>query len=567
MEIAEHFDYDVVVMGAGLAGLTAALTLAEQYPHLRVAVLSKVHPVRSHSGAAQGGINAAVAADDKWEDHYYDTLKGGGFLGDQDAVGILTREASSAIDALDRWGAIFDRNADGTYAQRPFGGQRRNRTCYVADKTGHALLTTCFEQSVKRRIDVFAEWFVFALIEDGKAFHGLLAFNNATGKLGYFAARAALIATGGAGRVFGQSSNALINTGDGMALALRAGIPLKDIEFFQIHPTGLPNGILITEGARGEGGCLINKDGERFMQRYAPKFMELAPRDLVARSVQQEINEGRGFADGCVRLDLRHLGAEKITVRLPQIREISIYFAGVDPIEEPIPIRPTVHYTMGGIDVDTNCATKLTGLFAAGEASCVSVHGANRLGGNSLLEAVVFGIRAGNMLAEFLDGYTGPTRQDDGVLLSDAVSRFVALFDDETAEETSRLRKEMEQEMVASFGLFRQRDTMQAGLAEIERLVGRYRRVRVRERSLVFNMELIRALELGFMLDVAHACAVASLARRESRGSHYRFDYPHLDNQEFLKHSLVSMSPAGDMALSYRDVTVIDTRPLDEIKY
>ena len=567
MEIAERFDYDVVVMGAGLAGLTAALTLAEQYPHLRVAVLSKVHPVRSHSGAAQGGINAAVAADDKWEDHYYDTLKGGGFLGDQDAVGILTREASSAIYALDRWGAIFDRNADGTYAQRPFGGQRRNRTCYVADKTGHALLTTCFEQSVKRRIDVFAEWFVFALIEDGEAFHGFLAFDNATGKLGYFAARAALIATGGAGRVFGQSSNALINTGDGMALALRAGIPLKDIEFFQIHPTGLPNGILITEGARGEGGYLINKDGERFMQRYAPKFMELAPRDLVARSVQQEINEGRGFADGCVRLDLRHLGAEKITVRLPQIREISIYFAGVDPIEEPIPIRPTVHYTMGGIDVDTNCATKLTGLFAAGEASCVSVHGANRLGGNSLLEAVVFGIRAGNMLAEFLDGYTGPTRQDDGVLLSDAVSRFVALFDDETAEETSRLRKEMEQEMVASFGLFRQRDTMQAGLAEIERLVGRYRRVRVRERSLVFNMELIRALELGFMLDVAHACAVASLARRESRGSHYRFDYPHLDNQEFLKHSLVSMSPAGDMALSYRDVTVIDTQPLDEIKY
>ena len=567
MEIAERFDYDVVVMGAGLAGLTAALTLAEQYPHLRVAVLSKVHPVRSHSGAAQGGINAAVAADDKWEDHYYDTLKGGGFLGDQDAVGILTREASSAIYALDRWGAIFDRNADGTYAQRPFGGQRRNRTCYVADKTGHALLTTCFEQSVKRRIDVFAEWFVFALIEDGKAFHGLLAFDNATGKLGYFAARAALIATGGAGRVFGQSSNALINTGDGMALALRAGIPLKDIEFFQIHPTGLPNGILITEGARGEGGYLINKDGERFMQRYAPKFMELAPRDLVARSVQQEINEGRGFADGCVRLDLRHLGAEKITVRLPQIREISIYFAGVDPIEEPIPIRPTVHYTMGGIDVDTNCATKLIGLFAAGEASCVSVHGANRLGGNSLLEAVVFGIRAGNMLAEFLDGYTGPTRQDDGVLLSDAVSRFVALFDDETAEETSRLRKEMEQEMVASFGLFRQRDTMQAGLAKIERLVGRYRRVRVRERSLVFNMELIRALELGFMLDVAHACAVASLARRESRGSHYRFDYPHLDNQEFLKHSLVSMSPAGDMALSYRDVTVIDTQPLDEIKY
>ena len=567
MEIAERFDHDVVIMGAGLAGLTAALTLAEQYPHLRVAVLSKVHPVRSHSGAAQGGINAAVAADDKWEDHYYDTLKGGGFLGDQDAVAVLTREAPAAIYALDRWGSIFNRNADGSYAQRPFGGQRRNRTCYVADKTGHALLTTCFEQSVRQRIEIFAEWFVTSLIEDGGTFLGFLALNNATGKLGYFSARAGLIATGGAGRIFGQSSNALINTGDGMSLALRAGIPLKDIEFFQIHPTGLPNGILITEGARGEGGYLINKDGERFMQRYAPKFMELAPRDLVARSVQQEINEGRGFDDGCVRLDLRHLGAEKITARLPQIREITIYFAGVDPIEEPIPIRPTVHYTMGGIDVNIDCATSHTGVFAAGEASCVSVHGANRLGGNSLLEAIVYGIRAGSSLATFLDGYAGPARRSEDALLADAVSGFEARFGDETGEDTPGLRGDMERAMVASFGLFRQHDTMQTGLDEIERLTERYRRVRVRERNLVFNLELIRALELGFMLDVARACAVAALARRESRGGHYRFDYPSLDNQEFLKHSLVTMSPDGRLALSYRDVTIVDTQPLDEIKY
>ena len=474
MKISEHFDYDVVIMGAGLAGLSSALTLAERHPDMRVAVVSKVHPVRSHSGAAQGGINAAVAADDKWEDHYYDTLKGGGFLGDQDAVRILTEHAPDAIYTMDRWGTVFSRNDDGTYAQRPFGGQRRNRTCYVADKTGHALLTTSFEQAVHKRLDIFAEWFVFALINDGERFQGFLAFDNTTSKIGYFSARAGLIATGGAARVFGQSSNALINTGDGMSLALRAGIPLKDIEFFQIHPTGLPNGILITEGARGEGGYLINAKGERFMERYAPKFMELAPRDLVARSVQQEINEGRGFEDGCVRLDLRHLGAEKIKTRLPQIREIAIYFAGVDPIEEPIPIRPTVHYTMGGIDVDTGCATRLQGLYAAGEASCVSVHGANRLGGNSLLEAVVFGIRSGNKIFEFLSDYQGPDRKHEDALLSDAMDKFEGIFADDTKEDVPTLRREMEKAMVASFGLFRQQDTMEAGLVEIEELVERY---------------------------------------------------------------------------------------------
>lgn len=567
MQITERFDFDVVIMGAGLAGLTAALTLAENHPQLRVAVLSKVHPVRSHSGAAQGGINAAVAADDNWADHYYDTLKGGGFLGDQDAVRILTEQAPNAIYTLDRWGTVFNRNPDGTYAQRPFGGQRRNRTCYVADKTGHALLTTCFEQAVKKGIHVFSEWFVFSLIADDQAFQGFLAFHHPTGKVGYFSARAGLIATGGAGRVFGQSSNALINTGDGMSLAFRAGVPLEDIEFFQIHPTGLANGILITEGARGEGGYLINVHGERFMERYAPKFMELAPRDLVARSVQQEINEGRGFPDGCVRLDLRHLGAEKIKTRLPQIREIAIYFAGVDPIVEPIPIRPTVHYTMGGIDVDTNCATRLAGLFAAGEASCVSVHGANRLGGNSLLEAVVYGIRAGQTIPEFLSGYAGPTRVHEDGLLSEAMAQFTALFANTSDEDVPTLRRDMEKAMVASFGLFRQQDTMESAVHDIEQLVERYKRVRVRERSLVFNSELIRALELGFMLDIAHACAVASLARRESRGSHYRFDYPTLDNQAFLKHSLVEKTSAGEVSLSYKNVTIVDTQPLDEIKY
>jgi succinate dehydrogenase / fumarate reductase flavoprotein subunit len=303
------------------------------------------------------------------------------------------------------------------------------------------------------------------------------------------------------------------------------------------------------------------------MERYAPRFMELAPRDLVARSVQQEINEGRGFQDGCVRLDLRHLGADKIKKRLPQIRDIAISFSGVDPIEEPIPIRPTVHYTMGGIDVDVDCATAMKGLFAAGEASCVSVHGANRLGGNSLLEAVVFGIRSGITIPEFLAGYQGPDRSSQEALLIDEMSRFTRLFADGAGEDVPTLRKEMEKAMVASFGLFRQQDTMEAGLAEIEELVSRYSEVRVRDRSLVFNLELIRALELGFMLDVGHACAVASLARKESRGSHYRFDYPRLNNRDYLKHSLAERGRNDELNLTYRDVTIVDTQPLDEITY
>jgi len=566
MRINDRFEYDVVIMGAGLAGLSAALTIAERNPALKVAVLSKVHPVRSHSGAAQGGINAAVAADDAWEDHYYDTLKGGWFLGDQDAVRILTEQAPDAIYTLDRWGTIFDRNQDGTFAQRPFGGQRRNRTCFVADKTGHALLNTLYEQTRRQGVHVFAEWFAFSIVVSADRFLGFLAFDNKSGRIACFSARSGLVATGGAGRVFGQSSNALINNGDGMALCLRAGVPLKDIEFFQIHPTGLPNGILITEGARGEGGYLVNRNNERFMSDYAPKFMELAPRDLVARSIQQEINEGRGFGDGCVRLDLRHLGAEKIKEKLPQIREIAMYFAGVDPIEEPIPVRPTVHYTMGGIDVDTDCATGIQGLFAAGEAACVSVHGANRLGGNSLLEAMVFGIRAGNTIPEYLQGADEPDRSAEESTLNAEMEKLGSIFG-ETAEDVPGLRKDMERTMVASFGLFRNHELMEKGLGRMRELVRRCGSVRVRETGLVFNLELTRALELGFMLDVAHACAKASLERKESRGSHYRMDFPRMNNSEFLKHSLAGLDADGGIGISYKDVTITDTEPLDEIKY
>jgi succinate dehydrogenase / fumarate reductase flavoprotein subunit len=563
VNISDRFDFDVVIMGAGLAGMSAAVKMAEDHPNLKVALLSKVHPVRSHSGAAQGGINAAVAADDKWQDHYYDTLKGGWFLGDQDAVRILTEQAPQAIFELDRWGTAFDRLADGNFAQRPFGGQRRNRTCYVQDLTGHALLTTMYEQTVKKGVAVFDEWFAFALVADDGAFRGFLAFDLKSGRLGWFGARAGLIATGGAGRIFGQSSNALINTGDGMALALRAGAPLKDIEFFQTHPTGLQNGILITEGARGEGGYLINKDNERFMERYAPKFMELAPRDLVARSIHTEITEGRGFDDGCVRLDLRHLGAEKIKERLPQIREIAMYFAGVDPIEAPIPVRPTVHYTMGGIHADVDCATPIRGLFAAGEAACISVHGANRLGGNSLLETIVYGLRAAQTIPASLDG----APPAPAAAIEREMDKFRALFADGDGESVPALRREMVRIMTAGFGLKREEKGMVKELVEIDALAERAKNVRVREKNLVFNIELVRALELGCMVDVGRACAHASLPRRESRGSHFRYDYPKMDNAKFLKHSLVRQDAGGALHLDYLPVTIVDVPPLDEIKY
>jgi len=386
MKLTKEISHDIIIFGAGLAGLSAALEILERDETANVAVISKVHPVRPHSGAAQGGINAALRFDDNWHSHKFDTVKGSWFLADQDAARILCSEAKEVIARFDKYGALFDRNPDGTIAQRAFGGQSRNRTCYIADKTGHNLLHTLYEHAMKRNVNFYWEYFVTSIIvEDGK-FKGITAFDILTGEFYFIRAKALIIATGGAGRIYGQSSNALINTGDGTALAYQAGISIKDMEFFQIHPTGLLNGILITEGARGEGGYLINKDGERFMQRYAPKFMELAPRDFVARSIHFEIREGRGINNEYVHLDLRHLGEEKIKTRLPQIREIAIHFAGVDPVNDPIPIRPTVHYTMGGIDVNIKTETRIPGIYAAGECSCVSVHGANRLGGNRLLE-------------------------------------------------------------------------------------------------------------------------------------------------------------------------------------
>ncbi|MBN2092847.1 FAD-binding protein [candidate division KSB1 bacterium] len=558
-------NHDILIFGAGLTGLSAALAARERDPQADIAIISKVHPVRSHSGAAQGGINAVLRFDDSWHGHVYDTIKGSWFLADQDAVRVLCSEAKEAISRLDRYGALFDRNEDGTIAQRAFGGQSRNRTCFVADKTGHNLLHTLYEQALKQQIKMYWEWFVTSLIIEDGQFKGVLTLDILSGKLYLIRGKAVVIATGGAGRIYGQSSNALINTGDGAGLAYRAGLPLKDMEFFQIHPTGLLNGILITEGARGEGGYLLNNQGERFMKRYAPKFMELAPRDFVARSIHLEIKAGRGVNNEYVLLDLRHLGEEKLTTRLPQIREIAMHFAGVDPVKEPIPIRPTVHYTMGGIDVNIQTETAIPGIFAAGEASCVSVHGANRLGGNSLLETVVFGIRSGIEMLKFSQNQ--PLLPYSDAVVKREVEKLDRLLGREKGESVASIRKGMEETMINSFGIFRKADLMQQGLQQLVELKERYRKVFIEDKGKVYNLNFLRALELENMLDLAHVIAVGALARKESRGAHFREDFPKMDNPNFLKHTIVVPDTQGNPQLSYRPVTIEDIQPLEEIKY
>ena len=403
--------HDVIIVGGGLAGLRAAIDLLGKYD---VALISKVHPLRSHSIAAQGGINAALGnnpegRDDSWEKHMFDTVKGSDYLADQNAVEIMCKEAPNAIYELEHWGTPFSRFPDGRIAQRPFGGAGFPRTCYSADLTGHVLLNTLYERAISKNLRIYSEWYVVSLVTDGEICHGVVAYDLINGEIVPIMAKATIFATGGYGRVYYYSTNALINTGSGIGIAYRAGVPLKDMEFVQFHPTGLVGtNILMTEACRGEGGYLVNRVGERFMQRYAPKAMELAPRDIVSRSIQTEIEEGRGFESPLgkyVLLDLRHLGEKKINERLPGIRRICLDFLGIDPVYEPIPVMPCQHYSMGGIDTNERCETVVKGFFAAGECACVSVHGANRLGGNSLLETVVFGKIASRSVEEYLQSY------------------------------------------------------------------------------------------------------------------------------------------------------------------
>jgi len=528
------------------------------------AVISKQHPLRSHSGAAQGGIAAvldgwAEKIGDSLESHIYDTVKGSDYLGDQDAIEILCREAPGDIRSMDRMGAIFSRTEEGMIAQRDFGGHSYARTCYAADKTGHILLQTMYEQMMKNRVKVYSEWHVVSLIVHDNICRGVVAYDMAGGRLQVIRARAVLLATGGYGRAFSITSNAHANTGDGLALAYRAGVPLQDMEFVQFHPTGLyKHGILITEGSRGEGGYLVNRNGERFMGRYAPSKMELASRDVISRAIQTEIDEGRGI-DGYIHLDLRHLGAELIMERLAQIHDIALSFANVDCVHEPIPIQPTAHYSMGGIPTDINGRVLgVSGLFAAGECACVSVHGANRLGGNSLLETIVFGRRAGISAVRYVKkaAIGGVSSR----MLDPIEHEFYELAEMDGSERVADIKNDLQTVMTVKCGIFRDSQKLAEALEETRRLRERFNNIGISDRGMIFNTEMMEALELRNLLDFSEVIAASALAREESRGAHYRTDHPERDDVGWLKHTLAYRSETGPL-LEYKPVTITSYKP------
>jgi succinate dehydrogenase / fumarate reductase flavoprotein subunit len=552
--------HDVLVVGAGCAGMRAAIEAFDQGAD--VALLSKIHPVRSHSGAAEGGINAALgnASEDSPEEHAYDTVKGSDYLGDQDAIEVLCNEAPDDVYQLEHWGAVFSRTEDGRIAQRPFGAAGAPRTAYAADITGHVLVHVLYEQVLKRDIPTYEEFFAWKLVIDDDRCQGVIAWDLLNGGLKTIGAKTVILATGGAGRLYSGTTNAYACTGDGMALALRVGVGLEDMEMMQFHPTTLaPTGVLITEGCRGEGAYLLNADGERFLKRYAPNAMELASRDVISRAEQTEIDEGRGV-NGNVLLDLRHLGAEKIHERLHGTRELSMVFAGIDPIHDPIPVRPGSHYHMGGVDTDLVGDTSITGLYAAGECACVSVHGANRLGGNALMETITFGKRTGAAAAEW--ALTHTTVAVPPSIEADAQRELGALLGRSDGERPWAIRDELARTMHENFGVFRREDQMQEQGRIIERLKERYERVVVEDKGDIFNNDLTQALELGFLLDLAECMVVAGLARKESRGAHARpYDYPERDDVNYLRHTITSLSPSGRVRLDWKPVTITKWQP------
>ena len=571
--------FDVVLVGGGGAGLRAAIAIAESAPTLRVAVVSKVYPMRSHTVSAEGGAAGVIASDDSLDEHCYDTISGGDWLGDQDAIEAFVREAPEELLRLEHWGCPWSREPDGRVAVRPFGGMKKMRTWFAADKTGFHMLHTLFQTSLKYSGVVrFDEWFVTRLVVDDGRVQGVIAIEMATGRIDVIRARAVILCTGGCGKVFPFTTNASIKTGDGMALAYRAGAPLKDMEFVQYHPTGLPfTGILITEAARSEGGYLINKDGYRYLQDYAlgkpqqkPVFrsMELGPRDRLSQAFVKELEKGRTIETPygpVVHLDLRHLGAGLINRKLPFVRELCLKYQNIDPVTQLIPVRPVVHYMMGGVHTDINGATPLPGLFAAGEVACVSINGANRLGSNSLPELLVFGARAGRAAAD----YAATAPEPNGHALAQ-------LKDEQRRLETERvqpggrepiadLRQEMQSTMEASAGIYRTAASLSAGVGTLRTLQERARDLRVEDQSRTFNTERIAALELSFMLDIAETIVASALQRQESRGAHQRTDFPQRDDHKFLAHSVAERQADGSCRVRYMPVTITRWPPAERV--
>jgi succinate dehydrogenase flavoprotein subunit len=571
---------DIAIIGAGGAGLRAAIAVAEADPSLRVCLISKVYPMRSHTVAAEGGAAGVIKDNDSLDYHFHDTVAGGDWLCDQDAVDLFVNMAPRELLQMEHWGCPWSREASGKVAVRPFGGMKIERTWYAADQSGFHMLHTLFQTSLKypsiQRFDEF--YSTDLLVEDGRC-TGTVAIEMRSGRLLAIQAQALIIATGGCGRIFPFTTNGAIKTGDGMAMAYRAGVPLKDMEFIQYHPTGLPGtGILMTEGSRGEGGLLRNKDGYRYLQDYnlGPpdpwprlKAMELGPRDRLSQAFWHEQKKGRTISTphgDAVLLDLRHLGEKKINERLPMVRELAQSYAGVDPVHEPIPVRPVVHYTMGGIHTDIDGATPLPGLFAAGECACVSINGANRLGSNSLTELLVFGARAGRSAAAFAKASPAVSTSAARERAEAVQKRIRDLFVRNSEIETvSGLRKTMHDTIESGAGIYRSEALLQETGRVLADLRRRYDKVQLQDRSNVFNTDLIQVLELGCMLDVAEAIAHSAAQRKESRGSHQRLDHPERDDHNYLKHSLATYHASEPPTISYCDVVITRSKPAERV--
>ena len=576
MEIVQT---DVAIVGAGGAGLRAAIALAEADPKLRIALISKVYPMRSHTCAAEGGAAGVIKSDDSLDLHFNDTVGGGDWLCDQDAVEYFINEAPKELIQLEHWGCPWSREPNGSVAVRPFGGMKIKRTWFAADKSGFHILHTLFQTSLKYpTIQRFDEYYALDLLDDDGRCQGLTALEMRSGQIKHFQAKAVIIAAGGAGRMFPFTTNGAIKTGDGMALAYRAGVPLKDMEFVQYHPTGLPNtGILLTEGCRGEGGILVNKHGRRYLQDYGMgpetpvgqpvlKTMELGPRDRLSQAFWHEQQKGNTVSTkwgDCVLLDMRHLGEKKINERLPFVRDLSISYLGMDPVKEPIPIRPVVHYCMGGIHTDIKAATPLPGLFAAGECACVSINGANRLGSNSLTELLVFGRRAAMSAIEHLQAAPGSGNTAALAAKAEASqARIRALFDKSKGAETiSGIRGEMMHTLEEGAGIYRSGDSLANTCDKLAELRQRYDNISLNDKTGVYNTDLLQALELGSMLDCAEAVAVGGRDRKESRGAHQRLDFTARDDDNFLKHSLAYFRPKEPPRIEYLDVVITKSKP------